>query len=170
MGIITIEGLLFPASMSPDPNGRYAVTDPPADLFNAGDPITLQTNGGEFQPLSLSANGVADLQIASPEVLLEARKAAVIRWTPADPGSQVQVVLYAGWHFPLTPYLAIVCEAPDDAGQIQVPAAFVDQMKEMFLFMRYSRITRFTRQVITPYQKPIELFVGQARLLTINNL
>jgi hypothetical protein len=169
VGEISIEGLTFAATMNPDEYDRYEIAEPPADLFDPGATITAQASGGDLGPFSLEARGVSDLEIESQVVLLEAGEPAVIKWTSADPDAHVQVVLYAGWHFPLTPEAAVVCEVPDDAGQIEVPADFVDHLKQFFMFVRHSRITRFTRQVISPYQEDIELFVGSARLLTINS-
>jgi hypothetical protein len=164
VGTLTLEGLKSAQSMTPDEVDRYALETPPADLFDMGDPVTALTAGGELDPLTIQATGVAPFQAASDTLALSAGTAATYTWTPADPASRVLLVLRGGLHDPSLPVAAILCDAPDGAGQVEIAAALVDEFRaSAFVIQKASVALRYTRQVIKPYQGDIELIVGSQR-------
>jgi hypothetical protein len=161
VGNITIEGLKTGVTMTPDDLDRYAAAGLPADLFDDGDQVTAGIEGGELGPFSLSAAGVADLEVADTTVELQRGQPAMVSWTPADPDSRVQVLLLSGSHDPTRPTTGILCDAPDSDGSVEIGAELVDGfINAHVVVQKFSRITRYTRDVQTPFEKEIELIVG----------
>ncbi len=161
VGTVTIEGLKADVVMNPDELDRYAASGLPADLFDDGDQVSAGIQGGELGPFSLSAAGVADLEVASTTVQLQRGQPATVSWTPADADSRVQVLLLSGPHDPTRPTAAILCDVPDSDGSVEIDAALVDGfINNHVVVQKFSRITRYTRDVQTPFEKEIELIVG----------
>jgi len=161
VGSVTIQGLKTDVTMTPDDLDCYAASGLPADLFDDGDQITAGIEGGELGPFSLSAAGVADLEVANTTVQLQRGQPVTVSWTPADPESRVQVLLLSGPHDPTRPTAAILCDSPDSDGSVQIGAALVDGfINNHVVVQKFSRITRYTRDVQTPFEKEIELIVG----------
>jgi hypothetical protein len=168
VGTLQIAGLSAPLVLSADAAGRYAASQAPADLFGAGDAVSLNTGGGQLVPFSLQGHGVAHLEIGSSEVALARGQPAQVTWTPADPGSRIQVLLSAGPHHPAPPVAAILCDAPDEDARLDIPAALVTAFRaRAYCVCRFSHITRYRRTVETPYQGRIELTLGSVRLLQL---
>ena len=175
VGAVTLTGLKTPVAMLPDALDRYkaAVLPDPNDLFDAGDPITATTQGGELPPLTFQARGVAPLEVSDPvvHVLLGQDQPATVRWVPADPQSRVQVVLMGGSHDPNPLAAAIVCDAPDSAGQVDVAGSLLAELYRLSCnggwLLKCSRITRYDRDLQTLGGKEVELFVGSARNLQL---
>jgi len=171
VGLVTINGLKTPVSMAPDALDRYkaeALPDP-NDLFDAGDAIAATTSGGDLAPMAFTARGVAPLELPDNVVRIRVGKPSTIRWTPADPASRVQVVLAIGSHDPNPLGGAIVCDAPDADGQVEVAGSLLDRLIYLGCdgawMMKCSRITRYSRDLQTDGHREVELFVGSARNL-----
>jgi hypothetical protein len=163
VGTVTVQGLKTDVTMTPDDLDLYAAAGLPADLFDDGDQVTASIEGGELGPFSLSATGVADLEVDSTTVKFQRGQPVTVSWTPADPESRVQVLLLSGPHDPTRPTAAILCDAPDSDGSVQIGAELVDGfINSHVVVQKFSRITRYTRDVQTPFQKEIELIVGSA--------
>ena len=161
VGTVTIQGLKTDVIMTPDDLDCYTAAGLPEDLFDDGDPVTASVEGGELGPFSLSAAGVADLEVDSTTVELQRGQPATVSWTPADADSRVQVLLLSGPHDPTRPTAAILCDVPDSDGSVQIDAALVDGfINNLVVVQKFSRITRYSRDVQTPFEKEIELFVG----------
>ena len=168
VGTLTIEGLEPPLNLTADEYGRYITPDAPSELFERGDTLTARTSGGETEPFSLQATGVATFAVQSINLELSAGLPAEISWTPQDPQARVEIVLNAGWHFPYAPQAAIYCDVPDDDGQVVVPAAIVDGFLEHgTLFNRPSHALRYTRTVLQLSDGMVELTVGSAAHLRL---
>ncbi len=173
VGTVTITGLKVPIEMQPDDLDRYLASELPDknDLFDAGDVVTATTSGGELPPMSFTARGVAPLQLASPVVSIRigSGRPAYARWTPADPSSRVQVALMGGSHDPNPLAAAIVCDAPDGDGQVEIAGSLLDELYRLSCnggwMLKCSRITRYSRDVQSMGGKDVELFVGSARNL-----
>jgi hypothetical protein len=161
VGTVTIEGLKTDVAMNPDELDRYGASGLPQDLFDDGDQVSAGIQGGELGPFSLSAAGVADLEVASTTVQLQRGQPATISWTPADADSRVQVLLLSGPHDPTRPTAGILCDVPDSDGSVEIDAALVDGfINNHVVVQKFSRITRYTRDVQTPFEKEVELIVG----------
>jgi hypothetical protein len=166
VGTVTVEGLKADVAMTPDDLDCYAAAGLPADLFDQGDPVTAGIEGGELGPFSLSATGVTDLEVASTTVELQRGQPATVSWTPADADSRVQVLLLSGPHDPTRPTAGILCDAPDSDGSVEIAAELVDGfINNHVVVQKFSRITRYTRDVKTPFEKEIELIVGSVKEL-----
>lgn len=172
VGTVTIEGLKQAASMTPDEMGRYlvAATDP-NDLFDKGDAITATTSGGDLPPMTFEAAGVAPLELADQVVTVRPNKNSTVTWIPADPGARVQIYLGIGSHDPNPLSAAILCDASDSQGQIEIDYSLLQQLFHLscdgMWMMKCSRITRYTRDIRPMGTSQIELFVGSARNLQL---
>jgi hypothetical protein len=102
--------------------------------FQPGDEITVSAPGDVVGAFSASAVAPRPLDLTSPDP--NVRNGVVvgepfaITWTPADPGSRVRLTLGAdfghGQHRPVV----IECDAPDEAGRIDVPQGMVDELAD----------------------------------------
>jgi hypothetical protein len=121
--------------------------------------------------MSFTAKGVAPLVVPDNVLRYRAGQPATIHWTPADSSSRVQVVLMAGSHDPNPLSGAIVCDAPDADGQIQIAASLLDRLLYLGCdgawMLKCSRITRYSRDLQRQAGKEVELFVGSARNLQL---
>ncbi len=172
VGTISIQGLKQPISMTPDDFDRYlAKPADPNDLFDMGDEIVATTGGGDLPAMTFHAQGVAPMQLPDQVVTVRPDKPAKVAWTPADPNSRVQVYLAIGSHDPNPLSAAIVCDAPDAQGQVEIPYALLAKAFHLSCdgqwLMKCSRITRYTRDVQPAGTQQVELFVGSARNLQL---
>jgi hypothetical protein len=168
VGVLSIEGLKVSLEIEADEFDRYFSSDTPADLFDPGDTVTARTSGGETDPFSLQATGVAPFSVESTDVQLAAGQASEISWTPDGSQARVQVVLSSGWHYPYAPQAAIRCDVPDADGQVVVPSTIVDGFLERgSLFNRPSHALRYTRTLLPMQDGEVELTVGSAANLRL---
>jgi len=144
----------------------------------ASDPGTLEAKDGvSRQPLAVGGmkrevvRGVAPLQLNTSmvSVRIGGGSPATARWTPADPRSRIQVVPMGGSHDPDPLAAAIVCDAPDGDGQVQIDGSLLDEFYRLSCngewMLKCSRITRYSRDVRPMGDRQVELFVGSARNL-----
>ncbi|MBN2494090.1 MAG: hypothetical protein JXR96_05830 [Deltaproteobacteria bacterium] len=170
LGPIEISGTSQPLALAGA--GRYEAADPPSDLFGAGDEIRATAAGGLLGPIALQASGVAELALASDELHLRSGQPLRVEWTPAGDGSRVELALLEGYHYPHPNSAALLCDAPDEVGAIEVPADLVDAYIENAAGGEWpidwpKQITRYTRDVQTPYGDEIELIVGTSRAIDL---
>jgi hypothetical protein len=175
-GSITLAGLKQAVAMTPNALDQYRA-EAADDLFDEGDEITATTSGGELAALSLTARGVAPLEPAAGDrftITLEKGNPVTLAWKKGTLDARVQVQVGLGSHDPNPLVKALLCDAPDSDGQIVITASLVDQFLTNTcgdmagkVAQKCSRITRYTRDVKTPYGKEIELFVGSARNLNV---
>jgi hypothetical protein len=169
VGTITLAGLKTPIAMTPDDLDRYIATalPDPDDLFDAGDTVIATTSGGALPPLKFTARGVAPLEVPNPVVNARKGKDSLLKWTPADPESRVQVYLAIGSHDPNPLGGAIVCDVPDGDGQVTIGAALLEKLWWLGCdgawAAKCSRITRYSRDAIPTADAEVELFVGSSR-------
>jgi len=168
VGTLAIEGLKVPMNLTADEFGRYFTFDAPDELFDRGDTVTIRTSGGEAGPFSIQATGVAPLEVESSDVVLTSGQQVEISWNPGDPQARVQIILTAGWHYPYAPSAAILCDVPDDEGQVDIPAVLVDDFLDRgSLFNRPSHALRYTRTVLPMPDGEVELTVGSVANLRL---
>jgi len=167
---IDIAGLKASVSMAPSQSGIYTTDDITDDLFDAGDFVTVDVTKEGLTPYSLSATGVDPPQIASNTLELTRGKSSNISWTPAEPGTKIQVFLSGGSHYPHLYFVTILCEAPDEQGSLEIPAEVVNGFLDVVVGLgirRYSRIVRTTGDVATHAGKQVELYLGSAKNLQL---
>jgi hypothetical protein len=166
VGQIDIGGLKVSADLAVGPNGIYTDSSVPDDMFDAGDAITAEVSGDGLAPISLAASGVNPPEIASNTLDLIRGSSATVSWTPAEPGTKIQVFLSGGSHYPHLYFATVLCEASDEQGSLEIPAEVVDGFLDVVVGLgirRYSRIVRTTGDVVTHDGKDVELYVGSAR-------
>lgn len=176
VGSISIDGTYVGVSMEPDEYDRYVHKIPPnsargTDLFDQGDPIAVTAEGGALGPFSLSAVGVAHLEVPDRIVRVNLGEPAEVSWLPADAGARIRLVLRVGSHDPYPVAGAIVCEAEDRAGTIEVDALLLEQLYALSCKGTYtlkpSVIFRYSSDVKAFSDGAIELFVASARGLQV---
>jgi hypothetical protein len=171
VGAIALEGLKVPITMQPDEFDRYMADDlpKPVELFDDDTVVTATTSGGGMAPLTFSAKGVEHLVVDDKVVHVRLGKPSVVRWTPADPDARILVILRAGSHDPYPVSGAIVCEADDAAGEVEVPADLLEQLVHLgcdgAYMMKQSVIFRYQQDVKQLPDGAVELFIGSARSL-----
>ncbi|MBW2701056.1 MAG: hypothetical protein JRF33_09580 [Deltaproteobacteria bacterium] len=154
--------------LQPDELGRYATENPPAELFDAGDLIQVTASGDELGAFQLSAEGVAHLEIPDSNVHLTGGQATTVSWEPADPGSRVQIMLFSGPHHPAPPVASILCDAPDEDGQVEITAELVNGFLERTWVANWcSQALRYREASIESANERITLRVGSMRLLQL---
>lgn len=169
-GAMTVTGLAQALSMA-GTDGFYQPEAPlPEELFADGATVTATLAGGAFPAHAVTAGGVPAIAaaIVDGKITLAPGRDHVLRWTPADDGSRVQVTLNANNRGHGAPYEAIIeCDAPDDAGQVTIPAAQVDGFPETAAWevcagsdCPRSTIRRYRRGTTAVGDAEVELVVG----------
>jgi hypothetical protein len=124
-GVLTLEGLSVPVSLSPEADGRYGMTYLPPDVFQQGDTITLNAAGGETPAFTLSTTGVEDVEPAFPcDLGLQDGQDLVITWTPSSGPGFIRFEMFTHRHSGHGPM--VLCEV-EDTGSLTVPAVIIDQ-------------------------------------------
>ncbi len=173
VGSIALEGLKMPITMQPDEFDRYTASglSNPPELFERGAVVTAATSGGALPPMTFTAEGVEHLVVDDKVVHVRLGEPAVVRWTPFLPPARILVVLRAGSHDPYPLSAAIVCEGDDAAGEVEVPAALLEQLYHLGCdggyMMKPSVILRYDHDVHELPDGNVEFFVGSARSLQL---
>ncbi len=149
VGAMTLSGLSLPITLDRNESGRYtsSVELPPAELFDADDPITLSAEGGEGGPaFSVTVDGVETLSPALPcDVDLDSESDLEIEWTPSGGEATVrfEVISYYvhAYSFP-----KILCEVPD-TGSLTVPASLFALWAPDRFGLALSRLRRATTEL-----------------------
>ena len=137
-GRVTFTGLSTSIGLTFD-TGYYAPDSfpIPAELFDAGDPVTTAAAGAGFPAFTLAASGVDTL---SPQLTGECSNIwqiargqdATISWSNPMPGSRIRMrIPSVNNGHGLPPNALLECEGPD-TGQLRVPAALVAAMPDFF--------------------------------------
>ncbi|MFC1611016.1 hypothetical protein ACFL6C_08660 [Myxococcota bacterium] len=167
-GEMSFEGLKSTINLVPDEYGRYEDALLPDDIFDPGAAITAHIAGGELGPFSISATGVAPLEVASTTVALTEGQAHTLSWTAADPGTRILTFIASGWHTPNPPEAALLCDSADNDGEVTVSRALVDGFLDRSgLLNRPSYMIRYTQTRERPFQDEIELTVGSTQFLEL---
>ena len=126
-GTVTLDGLLCPVTMRPDPTGRrYWDSTLPHPAFEAGAPIRLTASGGALPPFALAGQGVSPLALDESTLRLTPDQPLRVTWRPGGPGPARVELSFALDQHGVTPS-TLVCEAPD-TGSFEVPADLVARL------------------------------------------
>jgi hypothetical protein len=158
-GDVTIAGLIPGDVTLPELDLGYYGT--PAgydgDLFDAGDPIRVTSEGGATPALDLAATGVEDLDMTVEPI--EPGEPMTLTWTPSDGPGTVQVLLETGWHG-ANSLTTIWCETADD-GELTVSGELTGRFEIPSCGeCEQSRARRLTRDVVDFGAGPVELLVA----------
>jgi hypothetical protein len=165
VGEIRIEGLAEDVVLVPDAWGYYDVVDQTSVLPEDGDLVSVHAEGGLLGPFSLQAEGVPAFD-GIGIVSMPVSGPAVVEWTPADTDTRVEIVLMTGNHVGHGLSAAIVCDAPDSEGRVEIAEDMVHYFREnhSYLPIRWPRHSmRYRRDIQSPYGGEIELTVGVIR-------
>jgi hypothetical protein len=126
-GELSIDGLGMPISVVPVHTGRYPPpTGLPADLYGAGDDLTLTAEGAATPAFVAAVHGVEPLQADLPcAAVPDPGQDLVLIWTPAGKGARVRWEMLQNIHLAQGP--RIWCEAEDASGSLTVPATLLAQ-------------------------------------------
>jgi len=177
-GTVTVSAPAADVVMPYHEYGYYADTPPPEDLFDAGDPVSLDAAGGEVAAFALDTEGVRPISIdlvqggEEGDDTLELVDGADLElsWDDPQPGSRVSLQLKSGNGAHGTPVFAYIeCEA-DDTGSLVVPRAMIEAFPEKpyqnicaGTDCPPSLLTRFHRVRTEVGERTMELLVGYQR-------
>lgn len=127
VGTVTISGLNEPVEMNPDPVNNYYDTTVPYPLFDPMSPIKLTATGGQLEGFSLSAVGVATLNVPNVEWTMKKNEPLPLVWEPVTSGAHIYLSINVDQHgnSPVTMF----CEF-DDNGNAEVPSTLVTKLLE----------------------------------------
>ncbi len=125
------------------------------ELFDAGDPIHVESEGGATPAFALDAIGVAPVTFTYTPI--ETGEDMTFRWTPGD--ARIEVQLETGWHG-ANALTTIWCNTDDD-GELTIPGALTAHFDRPSCGeCGMSTARRLTRDVVDFGQGPIELLVA----------
>jgi hypothetical protein len=135
VGAATVAGLLIPLTMNPNATSASYYGPIPSDTafppYELGGTIGLDTEGGDYPPLSLEARGVEPLDVPDGQSLALTttvpNDTLVVRWTPAAAGAagRVQLSFDIAHHAGVAAELE--CDVPD-TGVASVPGPLLDAL------------------------------------------
>jgi hypothetical protein len=177
-GTVTVSAPAADVVMPYHEYGYYADAPPPEDLFAAGDPVSLDADGGEVAAFSLDTEGVSPISIDlvaggdTGDDTLELTDGADLEltWSDPQPGSRVNLQLKSNNGAHGTPVFEYIeCEA-DDTGSLVVPRAMIEGFPEKpyqnicaGTDCPPSLLTRFHRVRTDVGERTMELVVGFQR-------
>lgn len=99
--------------------------------FAEGDAIRLSASGGDFAPFTITAVGIAPLDVAVSSLTVSRTSAIDLTWTAAKSavGSTVNVNINLSHHGGSKGYLE--CHTVPDAGSLTIAAALVSQLIDL---------------------------------------
>lgn len=132
-------------------------------------PVTVTAAGADFPPFELEAALVPPIEITNlTDLGYFIGEGLTVRWRPADPGARVRITFRAdsASHGAVLPSI-LECDAPDDAGEIAVPASMMDPHIEQFGcgICPQTSVTRYRRVVTSAGSTEVELVADDEQLL-----
>jgi hypothetical protein len=124
-GTLTLGGLAVPVSLEPGASGYPDAHGLPADLFDPGDPITLNAEGGQLAAFAAEATGVEPVDAVLPcEEVPATGQDLALAWTPSDvAGARIRWDMTQDVHLSQGP--RVRCETAD-TGSLTLPAELMD--------------------------------------------
>jgi hypothetical protein len=134
VGAVTMTGLMIPLTMSPiAATASYygpIPSDTPYPPYEVGAAIGLDTEGGDYAPLSFEAHGIAPLEVPDQTIALTTtvpNDPLTVRWTPASAAGAGRVLL----SFDIAHHAGIAalldCDVAD-TGMATIPGALLDAL------------------------------------------
>jgi hypothetical protein len=127
-------GLLIPLTMSPNATSAsyYGAipSDTPYPPYEVGAAIVLDTEGGDYAPLSFEARGIQPLEVPDQSLALTTtvpNDPLVVRWTPAGAEAAGRVVLSLDIAHHAGIAAVLDCDVPD-SGMATIPGALLDAL------------------------------------------
>jgi hypothetical protein len=160
-GLLTVDALGGPYTLTPDDTDWYAVApEPAANLFEPKSTVRVRAAGGAVPAFDVSLPGMVPLD-ADPvlPLVLEDDADTVITWTPANDGAVVEVIFQTGHHIP-PPTTILFCQVPESAGQLVIPKAVIQGMAPIggpSLFPHPSFLRKVRRVTLVTAWGPLEV-------------
>lgn len=129
IGVVTVTGLEKPVMIDPTPpTFSYFDTMLPHPGFEPGAIITVTSTGGDYSPITLHGIGVDMVVPTETEIHLDADVAQDVTWMVGDPRVTMRLQIAVDQHG--TSPLAMICEAPADAGTLTISGELMTQFLE----------------------------------------
>lgn len=129
VGRVTVTGLGTTFTMDAIA-GTYQPLGPslPYPAFAAGDPIAIQTSGGDYAPFAITSVGVAPLALTSPDLIVAREQALTLTWDAGSAATRIRVKLDVSHHGGSNG--KIQCDTADD-GSLTISAALVTALVDL---------------------------------------
>lgn len=126
LGVVTATGLADPIMLEPvPPTYSYFYTMLPNPGFEPGAILTVESEGGDYSPISLQGIGVTMVEPGVEEIHVAHDTPLDITWTPGDPRTSMRLQVGIDQHG--TSPLSLICTAPADAGTLTVSGDLINQ-------------------------------------------
>lgn len=177
-GALRFSGLKMPVTLQPrSQNIYYGDTPMNAELFGAGDVISVETAGADFAGFRLTTPGVATLEtrsVSNDEIRLEDGADYTFTWTPSDARARLRLTLNSNNRSHGQPYEGIIeCDAPD-TGSLTIAkeliAPFPDTYRWEICASRdcpFSSALRYTQAEGTVGGRKVTFTVGSQRIFWV---
>ena len=178
-GTLRYSGMKIPLTLQPRFQNYYAPELPPtADLFDIGDPVSVEGSGADFAAFQLTTPGVAKLEtsaLVNDEIRIEDGADYAFTWKPSgDPRARMRLTLNSRNRSHGLPYEGIIeCDAPDTGSLIiakELIAPFPDTFRWEICSGRdcpLSTALRYTRADGTAGPRKVSLTVGNQRIFWV---
>jgi hypothetical protein len=161
VGTVTITGLAQELVLTPSSVRRYSPSSVlPYPPYEEGAAIELVTEGGDYASFTLGGRGVALLEVAGGEIVVDSDQPVPLRWTAArsDDAARVFIEVDIAHHGGIA--ARIECDVDDD-GAFEIPADLVTELVARGV-AGFPTITLTRRSVDSAMIEPgcVELEVG----------
>ena len=125
LGTATVSGITENVVMEADGSNYYWDTQLSFPMFDAGDPIKLQTSGGDIAAFSLRSLGVEFLTFDNYDWVIRSKEDLKLSWTPSKSPSRILIDLNVDQHG--NSPVSMVCDTADD-GEISIDAGMLETL------------------------------------------
>jgi hypothetical protein len=133
VGTVTVGGLNTELSMTAIMGTYNQRVSEPYPAYNEGATLTLSTGGGDYNPFSMTAQGIAPLTTTQTVVAVDLDQPVSVTWGAGSgmTDAYVHIRLVVNGHGPVNTGL-IECEAPD-TGAFTIPADIATELVHLGL-------------------------------------
>lgn len=178
-GTLRYSGMKVPMTLQPRFQNYYATeTSLTADLFDIGDPVSVEGSGADFSAFNLTAFGVAKFETSAldnDELRLENGADYTFTWkASADPRARMRLTLNSRNRSHGLPYEGIIeCDTPD-TGHLTIAKELITPFPETFRWeicsgrdCPLSSALRYTQVDGTAGPRKVSLTVGSQRIFWV---
>jgi len=131
LGTVSVDGLLEAVSMTPVvPGNSYFDTSVPNPPWTPGAVITLNSEGGAYDPFTLHGVAPDDLELSSLDWTLTRDQAFALSWTPPSTSTRTTLRLAIQIDQHGASPATVVCWLDDD-GDGEIPAEVVNSLMDL---------------------------------------
>ena len=128
IGTVTVDGLVQPSSMEPlQPGNTYFDVTLPNPPWAPGDLVTLDIEGGVFEPVRLHGVAPEPLDVVSSSWAIQQGQPFTLAWDPPEDGARTEVVLSLSIDLHGVTPSSVECRFADD-GEGTVSASVLETL------------------------------------------